>query len=216
MPSVRLLCLANSAKHNGRCIAGVRLDTAEWVRPVSTATDGTLTAQMCMLDTGQEVQPLDVVDIEVTSARPERHQPENWVIGLRRWRLVEKWSVGQAAGLLESLRERGPSLLGGTDSRIPIADIETTPVASSLAVVRVSTPHFLVNAFDPNRLRAWFSLRGQGYNLSVSDRAGWVEEVKRQGGVLAQSDWYLTISLTEPFALTGACHKLVAAGIEIR
>jgi hypothetical protein len=153
--------------------------------------------------------------MDLAGARPEQHQPENWMIGPGRWRLVEEWSVQQLGEVLEPLRERGPALLGGTSGRIPMADIEESPVASSLAVVCVAAPTFDLNDYDTTRLRARFSLRGQFYDLSVSDRASWVGEAIRQDGISPRSDWYLTISLTEPFAKTQACHKLVAAGIEI-
>ncbi len=34
--TARMICLANSDKHNGRCIAGIRTDRVvpEWLRPV--------------------------------------------------------------------------------------------------------------------------------------------------------------------------------------
>jgi len=35
MPSVDLICLANSHKWNFRCVAGLRVDGGGWVRPVS-------------------------------------------------------------------------------------------------------------------------------------------------------------------------------------
>jgi hypothetical protein len=213
MRRVRLLCLANSTKHNGRCVAGIRLDTGEWVRPVSSAEDGTLSPAMCTLDIGREAQPLDIIDMDLIGARPEPHQPENWVIASRPWQLAEQWSVGQAVETLDPATENGPALLGGTSSRIPVTDIEANPVTTSLAVVRVTAPHFVVNTYG--KVRARFSLRGQHYDLSVSDREPWVDDVRRQHVLLPSSDWYLTISLTEPFSLTGACHKLVAAGIEI-
>jgi len=137
------------------------------------------------------------------------------VIGSRRWRLADELSVDQASQALEPLLVRGPALLGDTTSRIPLAEIEAQPVASWLAVVRVTAPRFMPNPYDDTRLRAHFSLRNQSYNLSVSDRSPWVEVARRQHGAAPSSDWYLTVSLTEPYSVTSACHKLVAAAIEI-
>jgi hypothetical protein len=49
LPTVEIVCLANSRKAGGRCIAGVRTDTGAWVRPVSSGREGTL--RPALLDT---------------------------------------------------------------------------------------------------------------------------------------------------------------------
>lgn len=47
MPVTDLLCLAYSRKYSARCVAGIRLDTLEWVRPVSATDHGALSAGAC-------------------------------------------------------------------------------------------------------------------------------------------------------------------------
>ncbi len=37
---MRVICLANSYKHQARCIAGVAIDSGDWIRPVSGLEDG--------------------------------------------------------------------------------------------------------------------------------------------------------------------------------
>jgi hypothetical protein len=54
MAQVDLICLANSRKLGGRCIAGLRLDGSGWVRPVGEAPDGTLYPADFMLRDGTE------------------------------------------------------------------------------------------------------------------------------------------------------------------
>lgn len=214
MPSVRLLCLADSYKHNGRCVAGIRLDTGEWLRPVSPADDGTLSSSTCTLDTGRPVQALDVVEIDLANPRPEPHQPENWVIGPGRWRLVEELTLEEAGSHLEPILERGPDLLGDRHGSIDWSQIEANGVDSSLALVR-TTPRFHRNVSNRNRLRAWIILGDAIYDLSITDMAPWVSDTLRQDRLSPGSEWYFTISLTERYEKTNRCHKLIAGGIEI-
>ncbi|MFO0968577.1 MAG: hypothetical protein U0793_23720 [Gemmataceae bacterium] len=42
MPYVDLICLANSWKHGGRCVAGIKIDGSGWIRPVGSFADGIL------------------------------------------------------------------------------------------------------------------------------------------------------------------------------
>ena len=42
MPSLDLICLANSSKLGSRCLAGLRVDGGGWVRPVSNQEYGEL------------------------------------------------------------------------------------------------------------------------------------------------------------------------------
>jgi len=53
MPILRLVCLANSRKLGGRCVACLRLVGGGWVRPVSSFSDGTLCPAQYSLDLDQ-------------------------------------------------------------------------------------------------------------------------------------------------------------------
>ncbi|MHB0886208.1 MAG: dual OB domain-containing protein [Bacillota bacterium] len=87
MPWIDILCLANSTKLGGRCVAGLRTDGSGWIRPVSDAAHGELTAE-CYLEDGTEARLLDHLRIHVRAPCPSPHQPENWSVGGRAWRLV--------------------------------------------------------------------------------------------------------------------------------
>jgi hypothetical protein len=90
MPEIEMVCLANSRKHQGRCVAGLITDGSAWIRPVSSAADGSLFPSHYILQDGTETQVMDVVHLEVRQHRPENHQPENWVIGKSKWQLVRR------------------------------------------------------------------------------------------------------------------------------
>jgi hypothetical protein len=80
MPTFEIICLASSDKKSGRCTAGLKTDGSGWLRPVSIQSDGTLFPENYVLDNDREPQLFDVLEIECSEHRPERHQPENWVI----------------------------------------------------------------------------------------------------------------------------------------
>ncbi len=60
MLGLDIICLANSRKLTGRCVAGLRTDGMGWVRPVSALPDGTLSMKDYTLDHGNEVELLDI------------------------------------------------------------------------------------------------------------------------------------------------------------
>src|SRR6516225_9785476 len=90
MPRIQFICLANSWKMGGRCVAGWRTDGRGWIRPVSAQVDGTLASLEYVYADGTDAALLDIVEVDVTAARPEPHQPENWVLAPRKWKLVQQ------------------------------------------------------------------------------------------------------------------------------
>ena len=77
MPTFEILCLANSKKHGGRCVAGLRTDGGGWVRPVADTEDGALFPEHYMLPDGSEPRIMDILRISPRECRPRPHQPEN-------------------------------------------------------------------------------------------------------------------------------------------
>jgi hypothetical protein len=63
LPDIELICLANSVKLGGRCVAGITRSTGDWIRPISTFSDGSLTSRNYVLNNGKPAALLDVVKI---------------------------------------------------------------------------------------------------------------------------------------------------------
>jgi Dual OB-containing domain len=225
MPTFDVVCLANSRKHGGRCMAGLRLDGGGWIRPVVPGGDGALWFSHYTLADGSEARPLDVIALDVAEARPEPHQPENWTIGETPWRLVSRPASQSIFPLVRRALARGPNLLGGRFSREPWHQFEVKPASSSLALVNPDGLSFcwLKTKQGRRQLRARFVLNGQAYDLVVTDLT-WEEALKDSG---AEAAWdeiasvqgrqpLLTISLGEPTEFDGSCYKLVAAVIPLK
>lgn len=61
-----IVCLANSRKHNGRCIAGIELVAgrrAGWVRPVSNRPGAEVSEYERQYSDGSDPQVLDMIDV---------------------------------------------------------------------------------------------------------------------------------------------------------
>ena len=218
MASLDLLCLANSYKEGGRCVAGLRIDGGGWARPVASVAGGPLFPHHYQLPDGADPQLLDVIRIGIKQHCPLQHQPENWLIDASPWRLLHRNAANDHRGLLKNWIARGTELLGDSRIAIPVFEFEGTPMVWSLQFIRPQDLQWRVEANDGRkRVRAVFRLGAMHYNLPLTDpdyhgvilRRGVGKYSLNDTGVPDDADPLLTISLTEPF--NGNRYKLVSA-----
>lgn len=220
MPTVDVICLANSRKRGGRCVAGLRMDGGGWVRPVSAEPEGVLQAWHYILTSGREAALLDVLKMRLVCPKPAPHHPENWLMDTGQWEPVARTALPGVLEVLQQSLAAGPELLGGTESRIEYKALLREPAAASLALVRPQELHWQIEESPQagkRRTRAAFTLAGAPYSLPLTDPV-WL---KRQAGLPCgchpceadEQEALLTVSLSEPFAGDGFCYKLVAAVI---
>jgi hypothetical protein len=221
VPWFELVCLANSRKLGGRCVAGIDLAKRVWRRPVSELPGGELYARDYTLDNGHPVKPLDVFHIHVARRASTQYQPENWTIRSDPWRHLRALGRDEALELLMSLVVSGPVLLRGTADRIAQSELLALPIEQSLAIVQPHDLRFVIDTSLTGRrqTRASFTLSGQPYYLSVTDPM-WERRLSSEPmgevaaaslGIGQRSRVFLTISLGEPFR--DDCYKLVATVI---
>ena len=220
METIEIICLANSRKIGGKCVAGLRVDGGGWVRPVSANETGTLLPYQCSLEDGMEARTLDLIKIPILRPLPKSHQPENLLIDENvPWRLVNRPAPRNLIHILRSHLVSGPCLFGNTYDRVPAIYFSSTPASSSLALIVPENLHLCVttNVNDQKQVRAKFNLSGTPYNLVVTDPF-WEERLKnlpfgeyplKDIGIKTFDRVLLTISLGEPF--NNNCFKLVAA-----
>jgi len=205
---------------------------------VSRNRTGTLEARHYTLDTGAEAELLDVIEVQVASARPQVHQPENWLVGREgwavidwvfgppRWKFVAKLEKQETVSLLSGASVKGPAILGNSSDRVPHDTFKTTTAAASLTLVEPSNLSFVVNesyrgSRIERRILAKFRLGEQQYNLSVTDprleqrlsTLPYGEYDREAAGLNPDQRLFLTVSLGEPFQ--GVCFKLVAGVIAL-
>jgi len=217
--SVDILCLANSEKRGQRCLAGVRLDTGGWIRPVSTKKGGALFEDQYTTKCGKTAQPLDSVEIQFEQYSPKYHQPENWLISDKgSWELLDsELNKPQLLALNTVLQRKGKIFSTERNSRSKV-ELKSALSTQSLALVRPQNARFYIETTDNrnNQPRTEFDFDGYHYDLPITDPR-WRQRIKGDNPEDLPSvddlgndeDVFFTISLGEEFE--GHCYKIVAA-----
>ena len=217
----RIICLANSFKTNGRCIAGREVlvqGYGGWIRPVSERNTAEVSFSEYRHEDNQSPKLLDIMDVPLLKPDPKHHQTENHLIDKSlRWVRVGElpW------GTLPQLRDRPATLWINSDHTYTgafncISQAEAATQHDSLALIRPET--FAVEVGSSTRdgrtkktYRGNFRYNGTYYSLSLTDPVACEAFKPKDAGEYPLSDAYLCVSLTEPYDKDGRCHKLVAA-----
>lgn len=217
MPKLTIICMANSRKHGGRCIAGLRVDTKGWIRPIPPVPSGPLQPEDYCLDDGSQPKVLDLVSIEFERESPDQYHPENWIIAKKPWKLLERPA---SSGHMDKILDRvttGPELLGSCGKKVHKDIFAESPAQRSLTVIIPKQIEWRLK--DEWQARVEFTLRGQKYDLPVTDCV-WEERIKKmdhdsekQAGFSSESKIMFTVSMGIPWEKDDCCYKLGAGVI---
>jgi hypothetical protein len=214
-----IVCLANSYKHGGRCIAGVSVEDGAWIRLRGKAPDGALEPQEYVLDDGSEPRLLDAIEVELHYAQPSDSHPEDWQIAPVRWRAIER--PASAACLQKIFTGTTTTIFGDHCDRIAERELNRNPLKSSLTLIVPSDIHWWIrDEHGKRRNRALFKRNDITYDFAVTDPR-WLDQLNLlPAGIYphatfagADTETWLTISLSEPYF--GFHYKLVA-GVIVR
>lgn len=84
----RIVCLANSRKLNGRCVAGIEITGGKrrgWIRPVSAREHQEVSEYERQYESGADPRVLDMGDVPLLNAKPHEYQQENWLLDPARY-----------------------------------------------------------------------------------------------------------------------------------
>lgn len=225
MISKRILCLANSKKHSGRCVAGREMAAAgagPWIRPVSARPSEEVSENERQYQDGSDPKLLDVIDVPLIRAAPHACQTENWLLDpgyyWSRVRQADWAELLQFAEAPVTLWVNGHGTYHGQHDEIPQAVADALP--GSLYLIQVNRVD--LHAFAPQeafgnpkrRVQARFTHGGVGYAFWVTDPVVERAYLARPDGYHRLGECCLTISLGEPFQKTNGQsyrYKLVAA-----
>jgi hypothetical protein len=219
----RVVCLANSRKRSGRCVAGKELtadgDAGPWMRPVSDRPSEEVSEHERQYQDGSDPQILDIIEIPLKTPAPKMYQSENWLLDPDHY-----WErVGRAQWKdLEALADEPEELWINTSStysglRDRVSEAEAGKLDGSLFLLHVEDLKLRVfapgAAFDnpKRRVQADFEHRGVRYQLWVTDPVIERAYLAKPDGDYKIGECFLTVSLGEPHK--GDCYKLVAAVI---
>jgi hypothetical protein len=218
----RIVCLANSYKHDHRCVAGINLATKKWIRLVGRQVPGCLTLKETCYPDGREAAMLDLFDAELGEPCGSNPHPEDVFISGKPWRPVRRFDQPADAQFLAGLVNKAPVALEGFCDRIPASRFERAAAQCSLALVHPDDLWWWIREENGKRRnRALFRLGQAGrvrYDLAVTDPK-WLDALNLLpagihphallcGGKTPKT--FLTISLSEPFE---GFHYKLAAGV---
>ena len=82
-----IICLANSRKLSGRCLAGKELSgsaVGPWIRPVSARPTEEVSERDRAYKDGSDPRVRDIIDVPLIEPKPKTFQSENWLLALIR------------------------------------------------------------------------------------------------------------------------------------
>ena len=222
--SKRIVCLANSRKLSGRCIAGREWTEEEgvgsWVRSVSAREHQEVSEYERQYEDGSDPRVLDIIEIPVLEPLPRDCQTENWLLDPQHyWERTGTYSPLDLPALTDPVEPfwiDGYSTHHGRNDRIPVDS--TDSITSSLRLIRVDELGLEVfmpgDAFGntKRRVQGRFAHSGQEYAFWVTDPQYERRYLAKLDGSYRLGECYLTISLGEPHE--GFFYKLIAALIE--
>lgn len=218
-----ILCLANSRKPDGRCIAGKEVRDGEygdWIRPVSKRPSEEISLSERRYESGQDPQVLDIISIPMLEPRPASFQVENHLIDNEfYWEKVDhvNWQDVKAAVDVVS----GPlwinrfSTWEGQNDKVPEAQAEK--LASSLLLIHPDTVRIHVGreggVYAPakRKVRASFEFNGQSYLFAVTHPSVERRYLSGQDGEFTIDQAILCVSLSKIW--NGFGFKLIAGVI---
>jgi len=171
MPKARFVCLANSNKEGGRCLAGIVLDeknhpvfendNSKWIRPICKTVHGEIPTPLV---TGINI--LDIIEIEMLSFQNlDNHQPENVLFAERSLRVVGQYEKSGLGAFYASHRW----IFGNRGKAIMKAEIDQ----HNHSLMFIKADDFEVyqdtkDFFKP-MTRVKFAYHGNRYDLPVTD-----------------------------------------------
>lgn len=219
-----IICLANSRKHNGRCIAGVEVaegQLADWVRPVSERPGAEVSEFERRYDNGSDPKVLDIISVPLSRAAPDGYQRENWILEPQHyWRRKGSILWQDLESLESDYAPLWPSQCESTYHGLHdrVTHREADRFDHSLRLIHVD--EFRLQVLAPGaafgnpkrRVLGWFMYQGMEYRLWVTDPVIERQFLAEPNGEYELGESYLTLSLGER-AEDGYCYKLIAAVI---
>lgn len=217
----QLVCLANSRKLSGRCIAGKEFidgQAGPWLRPVSARPSEEVSEEERQYSDGSDPRVLDVMRVPLLEPCPKLYQAENWLLDPDSyWELVGRVSWDEIKVMADAppiLWINDSSTIRGRNDRVTLADAGQFDCSLCLLNLPMLTIRVFVPGADfgnpKRRVQAAFEYKSIEYRLWVTDPVIEREYLAKSDGVYAVGECCVTVSLGEPDK-DGFCYKLVAA-----
>jgi len=201
-----IICLANSRKYSGYCVAGKEITEngiAQWIRPVSIRETGEMLSREIMFNDGNIPKLLDIIAVPFEQHVPHSCQIENWLIAKKNWIRKGEFSLSDMPKLCDNpdtLWINGYHGNYGINDKIPQERAES--ISSSLLLIEPE--NFIVTVQEESgikKVRGKFDFKGIAYKLAITDPGIENQYLAKSSGQypIYEKPLYLTISVSEPF-----------------
>ena len=223
-----IVCLANSRKPGGRCVAGKLYDQGKfgaWLRPVSVRDGEELSEQERQISKGIEPALLDILEFTISQHKPSGHQTENFSINSQnKFKVVGRATIEHLMKVIDY-----PKSLWGLGSRSKtfgkndlVLPHRISGILNSLYLINPQSFAIqVVRGTHSLQIRGNFSYLGAEYNLRVTDPITEQEFIPKGIGEYKIKDVLLTNSLAEKLFTvpnnpsSSGYYKLIAGVIDI-
>ncbi|MHC4194752.1 MAG: dual OB domain-containing protein [Planctomycetota bacterium] len=211
---MKIICLANSYKHNGRCIAGIN-EAGRWVRPVSSSKKRAIDKDTRIID-GKEPQILDVLEVPLHAHGPiDGCQPENKLLKTGQWKRIGRVKPEY----LLKYREADSVVLHNNRDHVPASCFRMIPSYGwkSLQFIHNENVVFQPDENNKTKWRANFTnSKGTALSLRVTDP---VACERLEQGENISKNCLLTVSMAPGWSpdkkTSKKCYKFVAGVVEL-
>jgi hypothetical protein len=212
MSSIKIVCLANSRRPGGHCIAGkvLKADSTlgNWVRPVSE-NGGVADADVAFED-GNMPKNLDIISVSLLKHAPSNHQVENYINDKKYyWGYHGVYDKRELENYLDTPATLWENGHGYKNDRVPVATAQTLDV--SLYLIKPVTFDILVMDFLGKKVvKSDILYNGVHYCFAITDTVIEKEYLAKDSGSYRLDNILCCVSLAEqPYK--GDCYKLVAS-----
>lgn len=208
---MKIICLANSYKHKGRCIAGIDLQSGRWIRPISDLESGKISEDNPHINV-KNIQLLDIVDIPINSTEKLGHEIENYRYHNDFWQVMDKAKITDLFPHCES------SLLYPEFERcIPFNYFEHQSSVRTLQLIEVKSLYCYRNGYGKPKVRILDKEYGiSDVELSITDPII-LERLNDQHSFTCHG--LVCLSFAQPWRKYEweelMCYRLVAGVVEI-
>jgi len=205
------ICLANSFKEKGRCIAGIEIlnnspvfiaEKPKWIRPVCETEHGQIPTSLV-----SKINLLDIVEIEAKEQVPDGFQSENILFDTSSIKVIGSFALGELSGLCES---HTSSIFGNRGKAISEENADS--LTYSLCMISAKEFEVYEKTYKDDeynsQVRLKFQFKSIEYDLPITDPAFLNNHKANKKILIGKNEIYLILSLG--IIHNGWHYKLVA------
>lgn len=214
-----IILLTKSKKYHNYCVAGIDIETGEWIRLISENDDihNAVPLEDLTYEDNTEAQVLDIINVELIDHRPSYYQLENCIYNSKYyWDKIGRATIDQVLKIQKPISDN--FIFHNKEDRLNKCYIESIPLENRYSLILIQPQDACIkverNPFKYYRLEytACFKYKEIYYELKITD-IQFTSKYSKKGLYPLNSKVAFVVSLADLFH---NCHyKLVASIIKM-